>query len=162
MTPFHFGPALALGLPLRKYLHAPTLIVASVAMDVEPFLVLVLDLDYPLHGYLHTLLGAAALGLVLGLLMRALEGLLGDLWKSMLLGPPRDTSLRPFIAAGVLGAASHILLDAPIHREMVPFYPLPGNPLYNPELFIEVDALCIITGVLGLAYYLYLLFTELK
>ena len=65
-TPFHLGPALGLGLPLRRYLHVPTFLAASVVVDVEPLLVLVLGLDYPLHGYLHTFLFASLTGLLLG------------------------------------------------------------------------------------------------
>lgn len=40
-TLYHLGPSLGLGLPLRKYVHAPTFILANVIVDVEPFLVLV-------------------------------------------------------------------------------------------------------------------------
>lgn len=29
-----------------------------------------------------------------------------------------------------LGGLTHILLDAMVHSEMLPFYPLPGNPFY--------------------------------
>ena len=39
-TPFHLGPALGFGLPLRNYLHVPTFLVASILVDVEPFVVL--------------------------------------------------------------------------------------------------------------------------
>jgi len=45
-TPFHLGPALTIGLPLRRFIHAPTFIVANVIVDVEPFLVMVLGLNY--------------------------------------------------------------------------------------------------------------------
>jgi len=48
-TPFHLGPALGLGLPLRRYVYVPTFILANVIVDVEPFLVLFLGLRYPLH-----------------------------------------------------------------------------------------------------------------
>ncbi|MCX8170580.1 MAG: hypothetical protein N3E47_01215 [Candidatus Bathyarchaeota archaeon] len=52
-TLFHLGPALGLGLPLRRRLHVPTLVLANVIVDLEPFFVLFLGLDYPLHGYFH-------------------------------------------------------------------------------------------------------------
>ena len=64
-TPFHLGPALGLGLPLRRYMHVPTFIVASVILDVEPFLVLQFGLNYPLHGYLHTFLASLFVGFLL-------------------------------------------------------------------------------------------------
>jgi len=73
-TPFHLGPALGFWLPLRKYLHVPTFLVANILVDVEPFLVLSLGLDYPLHGYLHTFIVAFILGLALGYAMFLLKG----------------------------------------------------------------------------------------
>jgi hypothetical protein len=83
-TPFHFGPALGLGLPFRKYVHTPTFIVANVIVDVEPFLVLLLGLRYPLHGYLHTFLSAFLMGLALGYGMFLLERVLHPLYKVFL------------------------------------------------------------------------------
>lgn len=53
-TPFHLGPALCLGSPLREYIHAPTLILANVVLDIEPLIMLITGLSYPLYGYLHT------------------------------------------------------------------------------------------------------------
>jgi hypothetical protein len=68
-TPFHLGPAIAVGLPMRKYFHAPTFIVGNLVLDIEPLLVLVLGVRYPLHGYLHTLVLAIVVGLLLGFVM---------------------------------------------------------------------------------------------
>lgn len=72
-TPFHFGPSLGFGLPLKKYVHVPTFAVANVILDVEPFLALVLGLNYPLHGYVHTFLIAFFIGIFLGYTMFLLE-----------------------------------------------------------------------------------------
>jgi hypothetical protein len=84
-TPFHLGPALGFGLPLRKYLHVPTFLVASILVDVEPFLVLSLELDYPLHGYLHTFILTFILGLALGYAMFLSERFSPSLYKTLLL-----------------------------------------------------------------------------
>jgi len=56
-TLFHLGP----GLLLLTYVDFPTFLVASVIVDIEPFLVLTLDLNYPLHGFLHPFLGGEVL-----------------------------------------------------------------------------------------------------
>ena len=89
-TPFHFGPALGLGLPLRKYMHVPTFIVANVIVDIEPFLVLFLGLRYPLHGYLHTFGLAFFVGLALGYAMFLLERVLRPLYRMFLLEPSNN------------------------------------------------------------------------
>jgi membrane-bound metal-dependent hydrolase YbcI (DUF457 family) len=156
-TPFHFGPALGFGLPLKKYVHTPTFILANVILDVEPFLVLFYGLNYPLHGYLHTFLLAFFVGLALGYAMFLLEKIFHPLYKLSLLESDNTLSLKSFLAAGVLGTALHVLLDSPLYGEMRPFYPLTTNPLYNPVSSLEIYSLCVWIGIFGIAYYVALL-----
>jgi len=156
-TPFHLGPAFGLGLPFRKYLHVPTFILANIILDVEPFLVLFLDLRYPLHGYFHTFLLALFVGLSLGYTMFLLEKFLHKFYGDLLLEPNGKLSLKSFMVAGVLGTTIHILLDAPLYSEMQPFYPLTVNPLYNPLMSTEIYNICVWLGIIGIIYYIYLL-----
>jgi hypothetical protein len=157
-TPFHLGPALGFGLPLRKYLHVPTFLVASIFVDLEPFLVLSLRLDYPLHGYLHTFVVAFILGLVLAYAMFLLERILRPLYKTFLLESNATPKLKSFIVAGVLGTMLHVLLDSPLYDDIRPFYPLLANPLYHLASSSEVYGLCMWVGILGIVFYLGLLF----
>jgi len=152
-TPFHFGPAVAVGIPLRKHLHVPTFILANVVVDVEPFLVLFLGLRYPLHGYLHTFILAFFAGLILGYAMFLLERILYPLYAMFLLEKDQALSLRSFMVAGALGTVLHVLLDSPLYRDIQPFYPITVNPLYNPALSLEVYSFCVWAGILGVAYY---------
>ena len=48
-TPYHLGPGLFVGLLFLSFIDFPTFLVASVIVDVEPFMVLALNLNYPLH-----------------------------------------------------------------------------------------------------------------
>lgn len=153
-TPFHLGPGLGLGLPLRKYLHAPTFSLANVIVDVEPFLVLFLGLRYPLHGYVHTFLSAIPVGLVLGCIMFLLENFLQPLYKKFLLETGNGLSLRFFVVAGGLGTGLHVLLDAPLYADITPFYPITTNPFNNPSLTPEIYSLCVWMGAFGAIYYL--------
>jgi len=155
-TPFHLGPGLGLGLPLRKHLHAPTFILANVIVDVEPLLVFLFGLRYPLHGYLHTFLLALPMGLAFGCVMHLLERFLNPLYKMFLLEADDNLSLRPFIIAGVFGRGLHILLDAPLYDDIKPLYPIATNPFYNPSLTPEIYSLCVWMGALGITYYLIL------
>jgi hypothetical protein len=156
-TPFHLGPALGFGLPLRKYLHVPTFLVANIFVDVEPFLVLSLGLDYPLHGYLHTFIVAFILGLALGYAMFLLERILRPLYKTLLLESNATPKLKFFIVAGVLGTMLHVLLDSPLYDDIRPFYPLLANPLYHLASSLEVYSFCMWVGILGIVFYLGLL-----
>ena len=153
-TPFHLGPALALGLPLRSHIHTPTFLLANIIVDVEPFLVLFLGLRYPLHGYLHTFLLAIPLGFLLGYVMFFLERVLQPLYKMFMLEKNDGLGLKPFLLAGGLGTSLHVLFDAPLYSDIRPFYPSAANLLYNPSLIPEIYGLCVWMGVFGVAYYI--------
>ena len=152
-TPFHLGPALGLGFPFRKYVHAPTFILANVIVDVEPFLVLFLGLRYPLHGYLHTFFLALLAGLTLGYAMFLLERFLQPLYKLFLLETADGLNAKSFVVAGALGTTLHVLLDSPLYTDIRPFYPLTINPLYSPALSLEIYSICVWMGILGIIYY---------
>jgi hypothetical protein len=153
-TPFHFGPAIGFGLPLRKYLHVPTFLVANVIVDVEPLLVLILGLNYPLHGYLHTFIFASLTGLALGYVMFSFDRLLHHIYKTIKLVVENHQSLKSYIASGVIGAIFHVLLDSPLYRDIKPLHPFAQNPFYNPNLSLEVYSFCVWMGVIGVVYYI--------
>jgi len=152
-TPLHLGPSLVFGLPLRKKLHLPTLLVASVAMDVEPFLVLVLGLNYPLHGYLHTFFLALPFGVMIGYTMFLLEKYFCWLWRALHL-EECFLARGSFIGGGVLGTFSHVLLDSPLYSDIKPFFPLEANLLYAPWLSGLVYELCLASFIFGVVLYL--------
>jgi membrane-bound metal-dependent hydrolase YbcI (DUF457 family) len=153
-TPFHLGPALAVGLPLRRYLHSPTFIVANVILDVEPFLVLVFGLHYPLHGYLHSLLLASAVGLALGAVMFWIEKPLQPFYQKLQLETRIPLKLKSFLLAGVFGAWLHVLLDAFLYSEMAPLYPWTANPLLQAGLTnSDLYMLCVYLGIFGVVYW---------
>jgi len=152
-TPFHLGPALGLGIPLRKYIHAPTFIVANVAVDIEPLVVLLLRLNYPLHGYLHTFLSAFFFGIAIGFTMFYLEKFLHPLYKTLLLTPNGASGIKPFLVAGAFGAMLHVLFDLPLYSEMQPFFPITANPLYNSVSSNDIYSSCVWLGILGIIFY---------
>lgn len=157
-TLFHLGPALAIGLPLRKYIHTPTFILANIIIDLEPFLVIFLNLEYPLHGYVHTIVAAVPIGLVTGSIFYLLNSFLENFWSKLFLTNIKTgQNFTSFILAGVLGTILHILFDAPLYEDIKPFYPLTINPLYYPKVTDTVYNVCLGLGTIGLIFYLYLI-----
>lgn len=152
-TPYHLGPALGFGIPFQKFIHVPTFILANVIVDVEPFLVLVFGLSYPLHGYLHTFLLTFFLGSTLGYVMFLLEKYLHPLYKTLLLMPDQTLNLKSFIVSGILGTSLHVLLDSPLYSDIRPFFPFMTNPIYNSDLSMEVYSFCVWMGLLGIIIY---------
>ncbi len=159
-TPFHLGPALCFGLPLRKYLHAPTFILANIVIDIEPFLVLFLGLRYPLHGYLHTFISAFCFGLFFSFGMYFLERITHPIFQAFRLEPKVTLSLKSFVVAGVLGAMLHVLLDSPLYTDIMPFYPIASNPLYDSLSSLQVYSLSVWMGIFGVVFYVSLLFYD--
>ena len=153
VTPYHFGPALGFGLPLRKYLHLPTFIVANVIVDLEPFLVLALGLRYPLHGYLHTYVSAFFLGIVVGSGMFLLEPYFSPLYKAFLLKADNKLKWISFVLAGVLGIMLHVTLDSPLYSDIRPFYPLTANPFFRLDIASQVYSFCVWMGLIGILFY---------
>ena len=158
---FHLGPALLFGLLLLNYLDLPTFLVASVVVDIEPLLVLSLNLNYPVHGYLHTFIGGTIVAFFLVLAMSRIRESLRPLMSFFKL--EQKVSLRSIVLASVFGIYLHILLDSLIMSDIRPFYPLQSNPLQVHSMFIgfEVYAFCVLLFVAGgIIYALRMRFRE--
>lgn len=143
-TPFHWGPGLLLGLLLLSYLDLPTFLVASVIIDIEPLLVLTLNLPYPPHGYLHTFLGGTIVAFLLALAMSRIRRTLSPSMSFFRL--ERRTSFKSIVLASLFGIYLHIILDSPLYLDIRPFYPVESNPLQAHGMFIgfNVYAFCVI------------------
>jgi membrane-bound metal-dependent hydrolase YbcI (DUF457 family) len=128
-TPFHFGPSATIAFPLRGKIDIPIFILANVAIDIEPLTVMILNLSYPLHGYAHSFLGGGLVGALWGIVAFKYKGILRGVMQFF--GLKYQTTITTAVISGILGAFSHVLLDAPIYTDIKPFYPLIINPLYG-------------------------------
>ena len=101
------------------------LLLASVAVDIEPIYCLLNGC--PLHGILHSYVGAGAFSLaVVAVLIYIGRDRLRKL--SGRLGHAQDYSIKSIIAGSLVGAWSHVLLDSFMHFDVTPFWPFPENP----------------------------------
>lgn len=137
-TPYHLGPGLFVGLLLLSFIDFPTFLVASVIVDVEPFLVLALNLNYPLHGFFHSLLGGTLLALPLALVMYRIRDKFSPLLSFFKL--EQKVSFKRVLAAALSGIYIHILLDSRGYTDIQPFYPSNYNPLLTTGIFAGLDA----------------------
>jgi len=152
-TPFHLGPALLLGLIVFSYIDFPTFLIANVIVDVEPFLVLALNLEYPLHGFLHSFLGGTLMAFLLATIMSKVREWFAPILAFFKL--EQKASFRGVLLASFLGIYLHILLDSPLYPEMKPLYPLDVNPFISRSIptSFEIYALCTISFIVGIAIY---------
>lgn len=146
LTPFHLGPALLLGYLFFRYLDVPTLLLVSVAIDVRVWLVILGILPGRVHGPLHTFLGGTAFALAFAVIAYVL--------RPRIPTPPRwgflpRRSSRRIVAGSLIGVSVHVLLDAPMHDDMRPFYPVEANPLLGVTSDLVLYAVCVVAGILG-------------
>jgi membrane-bound metal-dependent hydrolase YbcI (DUF457 family) len=158
-TPFHLGPGLLLGLLLLSCVDLPTFLLASVIVDVEPFLLLYFNLRYPLHGLLHTFLGGALLAFLLAALMNRLRNAFSPLMSFFRI--KQTPSFKNTLLASLFGIYLHILLDSFLYQDIRPFYPFELNPLFSQDMFIgfAIYGLCILSFISVVAIYVIKLFS---
>jgi len=155
-TPFHFGPHACVSLPFYRYVDIPIFIGANVAVDVEPLLVLTYNLNYPLHGYCHTLLVGGLVGLVLATAAYPLRNQISKLMGFFRL-PYAPTYLKMALS-GIAGAWLHVLFDAFLYTDIRPLYPSEANPLYGVLSHRVVYIICSACFVPALLLYIYIAF----
>ena len=145
-TPFHFGPGLLFGFPLRRRMDFVTFLIANVIVDVRATLVFFGFLSGPLHGPLHTYLGAFVLALVLAGSVHLFSRRFPSIAQRV---SSRPTSVSAVGLASIAGTWSHVTLDAILYPAMQPFYPLSGNPWYGLTSPFVIYGLCTLAFLIG-------------
>ena len=155
LTPFHFGPGLLIGLLLFSYLDFSTFLVASIIIDVEPILVIIFDLDYPLHGFFHSFLGGTLIALLLAAVMIRVRDFVSPLLSFFRL--EQKSSVKNILLASLSGIYIHILLDSHMHLDIHPFYPFDFNPFLGSSILpgLSVNMFCVWCFIGAAVVYLF-------
>lgn len=156
-TPFHMGPACVVKAIAGGSFSLTVYGFASVAMDVEP-LIHLLRGERIAHGFSHTFLCATAIALFSILAGRPVCQLLLKLWNprpqdrfERWLRGPRVITWTSAIIAALAGTWGHVVMDAMIHADVLPFAPFSeDNPMLSVMSFGAMHLLCVGIGVLGL------------
>ncbi|MFB6208708.1 MAG: hydrolase [Candidatus Nanohaloarchaea archaeon] len=161
-TPFHLGPAVLIGLFLRKYIDFPTFVAANLVVDLRATLIFFGLMEGTLHGFLHTFLFGSLLGIALGSLMYRIIPSTSSFMKFFEL--EQLTDFGSFIAAGVLGTGTHVLLDSFLYTDIQPLTPLNTNPFYGiiPNPNSLVYGFTIVSFFIGAIYYFHIYSEKLK
>ena len=162
-TPYHFGPGLLLKAVFPLRVSALAYCATQVAIDLEPGYYMFIAPEAPVHRGLHTLLGAAFVGLAVGgavagfgIAQRRLA------WRrrrrSRPMAPALQGELAPgsAILGGIVGGLLHIALDAIMHSYLRPLRPFCsgdgswGNPLAGAVSLETLHLGCVVAGAIGL------------
>jgi len=152
------GPALFFGLLLSAAFDLPTLLVASVIPDLEPFCVMYFYVSgYSLHGFFHSYLGSSILVLLVVLIVYPLRGLLSRIMFAFRI--QQKSSFKKILFTSFVGVYFHMFLDSFLYPEMMPFYPLQGNPFIDTlsayGSYSVIYGFCSLTALLGIVLYFY-------
>lgn len=142
-TPLHLGPGLACKAIAGRRFSFMVFGGTQGLMDIEPLLGL-LGLIDSLHGPSHTLPGALLIGLVATLTGKPVgNAMLRWLhWR----GPP--VSWGSAALAAFIGSFSHIGLDALMHADIRPLWPLSNaNPLRDAISWQALHGGCLLLGL---------------
>ena len=155
-TPYHMGAGIAIkAMSQRKF----SLLIfgwAQILTDLEPLLVIITGKG-TYHGYSHTYLGAAVIGIV-----AALTGKYLSETGLRLIGMSRYLPIRwpaAFVSA-FIGTYSHVLLDSITHVDVKPFMPF-SNANTLPGLISTgaMEVFLVFCGIVG-SLVLYMLREE--
>lgn len=145
-TPFHFGPGLAFKAVGGKRFSFLVFAGSQVLMDIEP-LMGILKHKPILHGYTHTLLGALIIGTFAGIVGKPICSFI----FRILVIPHRPYTWLASFAGAYIGTFSHVLLDAIMHTDMSPWWPIaPGNQLLHVISVEQLHIVCLVAGVFGI------------
>jgi len=147
-TPYHFGPAFLMGMLAFPVLDIAALMISSVLLDLEPLAVLMFGLPGPLHGNLHTFLGATIAAVLTVCIIWITRAPLQQFLSLFALS--HDSSFTRVTIASLVGTYSHVLLDSFLYAEMNPFFPLLGNPFLEiiaPSAVYQFSVYCMMFGL---------------
>ncbi|MCK9604693.1 MAG: hypothetical protein M0R66_10080 [Candidatus Omnitrophica bacterium] len=157
-TILHFAPNATLAFLLVRYVDFPVFILINVVINFEAYVVILLRLNYPQHGYLHTFLIGTLAGVLTAIVLYLWRDKLKKLMGFLRLG--YETTFKKMLFTAIIGVWLHIVLDMPVYADMKPFFPSEANPLYGVISPFRMDVFCVVFFIP--AFILYLKAAKLK
>jgi len=145
ITPFHLGPGAAFKAVGGRHFSFMVFGGAQVLMDIEPLVRIFLGTPI-IHGYSHTLLGALVIGAISALIGKPISQFVLTRYAI----PHYPLTWLAACAGAFIGTFSHIALDAVMHFDMEPWWPISqGNLLLGSMSLQWLHVMCLVLGMLG-------------
>jgi membrane-bound metal-dependent hydrolase YbcI (DUF457 family) len=144
-TPFHLGPGAVFKAIGGRHFSFMVFGGAQVLMDIEPLVRIYMESPI-LHGYTHTLLGALVIGSAATLTGQPISQFV----LTRLRIPHYPLTWTASAIGAFVGTFSHVVLDAVMHADMYPWWPLSlDNELLGIISMGSLHVSCVVAGVLG-------------
>ena len=151
-TPYHFGPGLFFKSLAPRHFSFAAFLATQVVIDVEPF-VYVLRGEAPVHRFAHTLLFGSLIGLAVASLIYLATIAIRHRSAWDLPGLSAEVTPLGLAVGGLVGGASHALLDALADADIRPLRPFTdANPFQGLVTLAAVHMVCLALGVIGLLW----------
>jgi len=150
--PFHWGPSSWIGLLLFKIFDFPTLLIASVIVDIEPFFIFVFNQPWHLHGFLHSFLGGSIIAFFTAIILYLSRTKIKKVMTFFKLA--QTSSFKKILWTSFFGVYFHILLDSFLYTDIKPLYPLENNPFLDLFSSQQVYLFCGLSFLIGILFYL--------
>lgn len=141
-TPFHFGLGVAAKAVAPRHISFQAFALTQVLMDIEPAVRMAAG-QSDVHGWSHTWFGAVVVAALVLPVWRLIEGRRWYRWTVERVAP------RIVAASAVLGALSHIAIDAMIHADMVTVRSFWDGSATPPWSHAQAEIACILAALLG-------------
>ena len=144
-TPIHLGVGAVAKAAGARHVSFLVFGGSQVLMDLEPLYRMLMS-DPIVHGRSHTVLGAAVIGTVAMLIGKPVSEFALRLFKSGC----ATISWTAAANGAYIGTFSHVLLDAVMHADMEPWWPVgTQNPLLGVLTTGGLYTLLVVCGVAG-------------
>ena len=156
VTPFHFGPGLALKGSAAPVFSWSAFAAAQVLIDCETLYYL-MQREYPVHRFFHSFVGATAAGLVAGvgflIVVRASAVAFPGPFATLVGSSSSargEISTLGVLVGGLTGGLSHPLLDGIMHPDVRPFLPWSdSNPFLGLVGLAPLHLICVAAALIG-------------
>ena len=113
---------------------------------------MVFDLNYPVHGYCHTLLIGSLVGVLWAAIAYSGKRILRAVMEALQLS--YIASFKKMLASAILGVWFHVVVDSFIHSDIKPLYPSAYNPVSGLITGATVRLICAVSFIPALMIYL--------
>ena len=152
-TPFYMGPGILVKAILQGSFSLMVFGWAQIVMDIQPLLVLITG-DGHLHGFSHTFVGATLLAIFSALSGKYLSEFGLKVLRISRKSNPIIIKWKVVYISAFVGTYSHVLLDAVMHSDVEPYYPLSlENGFLGLISVSHLHQFCIYAGLIGAVVY---------
>jgi len=126
---------------------------AQIVMDIQPLIVLITGEGH-LHGFSHTYVGATLIAIFSALTGKYLSELGLRILRIDENGKPISIKWKIVVISSFIGTYSHVVLDAIMHSDVEPYYPLSSdNGLLGVLTVSQLHQACLYSALVGAVLY---------